>query len=323
LRAAGVLTNDIRDGAIAAELLAASEDVQRAGLKPEDECTLLLAQAQFQYHSANLAAAKALLDQAFVIAETTRIRDSRAMTIYAGLGLTYCAAGEYELSLEYYLRAYRLCMALDQAQGAAVAATNVALCHGRLGRYEDQFQWAQKALRAGTRIAGGNLAHSAYNAGFAAAMLGRTNDARSAIDQARSRATEMPAWMKQAWHLYAADIYLLLGQRREAVMEATAGIEHELQCRANAGRYVRWATAISTHNRESPLVLAERLAVILEQIDSYDSLDQVECLIATDHIERLRGRHSTERTDAIHRRLSRLPSAVASQLRALQYSTSR
>src|SRR5690606_29136355 len=105
----------------------------------------------------------------------------------------------------------------------------------------------------------------------------------------------IPAWQKQAWLLYKADINQLAQRPREARILARRAVRQDftdLQAGSLAGPFARWLALTSTPEAYKPTKLALRKLIV--QLYRFDTLDQVEIICAMhfvteNHRSRARG----------------------------------
>jgi hypothetical protein len=185
------------------------------------------------------------------------------------------------------------------------ARANLALCYGRLGRYEDQLKCATDAAGIHQdRPMDYTDVQLASSAAMPHAMAGRIDKMRASLDESerRLRAGADP-YICQAWGLWKADILAAAGLVEEASRAAVHAILHydmTLLCSAVAGVFARWL-AMTCDDGPRCQRAASILADLVTNLDDYDALDQIEILCASlmhgcnevdKHLEQLQTRTS-------------------------------
>ncbi len=231
----------------------------------------------------------------------------------------HCFKGQYRDAIPYALAAHRGAARLGNDQLAASAAGNVALCHCRLGNYDEQLKWSQLGLSAlGQAFTGIRDVQLGYGCAFAHAML---HDSTAALEQLSRTGARLPMhtpeWIVQAWRLHQADVFQLVGRTKDARDRAKQAIASgRPHSAAYAGPFARWL-ALEGSPAES---VAAQLKSLARDMSRYDKMDQAEILAADAWLRRRIGAPDRMR-GVIERRLAEqlaaLPEAVATQLNRL------
>ncbi len=207
----------------------------------------------------------------------------------------------------------------DAALGSA--ASNLAICYGRLGEYQAQITWGEKGLhQIGKKFTGFRDIQLSFALAFGNAMLGKADAALAALSEANARIPHTaPRWMMQAWHFQQADVLHIVGKKRSALATAKIALaENDFQSNSLAGPFARWVTLCGVASGELEAARA-KLKRLRAKLDTYDAVDQVEILAAGCLLERLLGKSAnTARLRAeqekLASRLVDLPAATTAQL---------
>jgi tetratricopeptide (TPR) repeat protein len=301
------------------ELLQVLDDIPTKELDVESLGQLALARALLLYQMRD---SEASFHQA--VAGIEELKRSGAANLvmaqlHGGLGALSSRAGRYDEAIVHYTNAIALASGIGNDRQVAGLIGNLALCFGRVGRYSDQLEWAARApLGNGPEFAGFIEVQIAYSRAYALAMAEKFAPVLEVIIRMDARLLgPIPSWILQAWALWKSDLLYLCNQRVEAVTRARASLREEsfvLHSNSFAGPYARWVSAIGESEAER-LEHHNTLRRMVENLEEYDALDQVEILCAVGRYDSLAlgGRLNEE----LDRRLERLPPAIASQLRSL------
>jgi hypothetical protein len=151
------------------------------------------------------------------------------------------------------------------------------------------------------------------------AMMGDYRKAE-ALSEGFVKLTDYPSFgSSQAWALYAADGYAMLGNLLEAERQGRCGTSGEnsaLHTESYAGPYARWVARISLAERNVNSG-HERLDKLLLNLGSYDAIDQAEVLNAKAWFSAHTNSINEEYLERMYSHLERLPDAVGDQLRRM------
>jgi tetratricopeptide (TPR) repeat protein len=321
-RTAAMLVAETRDQSSARFVLDSLGSIPIGTLIAEDRSKLALAKAMLMYHLHDSASSLQEIE-----AETSSLGTAEPVTTTAarfqlGLGTMSCGEGNYSKALIYLENAHKIAGRLGNDPLRAVVAANLALAHGRLGHYQKQFTWAEEnlSLKRGD-FATYNELLAAYCAAAASISMGQPTRATEFLTTANARISGgLPNWALQAWNLYSADLYLLLGDREKAELaglSATRGYNATLHARGFAGIFSRWTATLATtpHAMQSALEAIEKLAV---HLNLYDALDRAEILASLLFLRRKAGKLIQELESLLYAQLKALPHAVTGEMRRLQ-----
>jgi DNA-binding SARP family transcriptional activator/tetratricopeptide (TPR) repeat protein len=206
------------------------------------------------------------------------------MKLFGVLGTLNTCEGRYDDAIANFLHCHRLASRAGIETIVAAMAGNLALSYGRLGDYNLQLEWANRAPNAwGTDFGGFIEVQVAYNKGMSYGMLGLTQEVQETISALETRMEgNLPAWVQQAWHLWKADLLMLMGQKAEALAMARLGVTRfgGLPLTSSLiGAFDRWLAATSKPGQER--IDAKRIiGMHLDKLSEFDSVDQVEILCA-------------------------------------------
>jgi tetratricopeptide (TPR) repeat protein len=195
---------------------------------------------------------------------------------FVTLGCLSSAEGEYNRAHEEFSRSFTLYKRLGNHPQMRATAANLALCCGRLGRYEEQVQWGTQALAGSEPAPCYNQVLGLYSLTSGLAHTGRVSQAAQTAAQLDSiYLNSAPAFVDQARHLYTAEVYELLGKNMEAISAAkrgTTGVHAELHVRSFAGLYAKWLS--KTTNASNLDEHRRRIGELLAIVDSCDMFDR-------------------------------------------------
>jgi hypothetical protein len=226
--------------------------------------------------------------------------------------------GKYAEALSYYHRAADMAERLGNDTQLAAIFGNLAICHGRLGNYEEQLRFSSVAPRPwGGEFGGFVELQITYSHALSLTILGKLDEASVVIENLESRLCgSLPAWMRQAWFLWKADLQMCAGRATEAREIATQGFAEmgtELHSLGLPGPFARWLACLGRTGSTSDLA-RRALEPLLDSLTTLDALDQVEVLCAARRL----GLHNSKgdlSERVIEERLQRLPREVANHLR--------
>jgi DNA-binding SARP family transcriptional activator/tetratricopeptide (TPR) repeat protein/type II secretory pathway predicted ATPase ExeA len=315
-----VLVNMIRDQEAARDLLSCVESIPLASLTMEDSASIANSKTRLIYISTDRAPDFPQIVAIAAELQRKRYVNSTMGSLHSGIGMIACCRGRYAEAKSDFLQAHDIYVSLGNEISCAHQAAQIALCCFRLGEYSDAIEWSLSALsNIGQEFEGYMECQGRLYSGASYALLGDSVKALEAIQHLDLRmAPSAPSWTRQAWGLHKADVLLLLGRLSEAVDVALTAIGPGcavLHSAFFAGPFARWIALTSrVLGRTSEVEL--QLAAMLEQLDRYDAIDQVEILCAGRILPRLRA--SDFHKALIENRLTQLPAAVAEQLTRLR-----
>jgi tetratricopeptide (TPR) repeat protein len=291
------------------------------GLDLDDTIHLLLAKSMLFYCTRDLTASLNCIQEATNILERRRTTNSALAMLYNGVGAILTKQGEYRASISAYLQSHQTAAQVGNEAIILQASANLALSFVRLGDYEEAVDWADRVLGCDPR---GMAPHcqlpAARSSILAHAMLGRSGRAEEVIHQgAEIFATFGSVAKAQAWKLYSADGYAMLGKLEKAEEEGwcgTSGVNSSLHMERYVGPYARWVarTSLSLGTVSDGQA---RLDQLITNLQTYDAIDKAETLNAKVWLCAKTGHMSNEDAGESSRYLELLPYAVKDQLRRM------
>jgi hypothetical protein len=204
--------------------------------------------------------------------------------LFGVLGTLNTCEGRYDEAIGNFLHCHRLASRAGIETIMASMAGNLALSHGRIGDYNLQLEWANRAPHAwGTDFGGFVEIQLAYNKGMSYGMRGLTKEVEDTIAALEGRMeNNLQPWIQQAWQLWKADLLMLLGRKLEALAAARLGVTGfggQPLTSSFIGAFDRWlaATAEPGKEREEARHLIEKH---VSRLSEFDSVDQIEILCA-------------------------------------------
>jgi tetratricopeptide (TPR) repeat protein len=305
-----------RDASAASSLLSLVAEIPITGLDDDTQAQLSLTRGQLLWLTGNVQESYAEVERAVEALSVKRIANTVAVQLTLGLGTLRMHQGRYADALIHYDRASEMAKRLGNDTQLAFIFGNLAMCHGRIGNYKEQLEYSLLAPHAWGNEFGGLLElQLSYCQILALTVLGRTGEALSAIETCDSRLREsLPAWMRQAWQLWKADLLMCAGKQLEAsriAMRVFREFGMELHSPGFAGPFARWLSHVA--NAEGTRKAAkDALKGLLPRLRMYDALDQVEIMCAARAINQNR---ETQYDRMIQERLHDLPSEITRHLK--------
>ncbi|HWA57200.1 MAG TPA: hypothetical protein VG692_08105, partial [Gemmatimonadales bacterium] len=226
----------------------------------------------------------------------------------------------YEEALRLAHVAHDLAVHLGDDERQSVAASNIAMYLGRLGRYLEQEEWARRALATAAGVGRSwRLDRVRFQLAWALAMSGRTSRALEESLPNESNLGGAPMWMIQANGLLKADILQVCGDPNGALRVARQTLEATGLAplsTAYAGLTARWI-ALSTAGSPLQAKGREILEDLLARLDTLDAFDQTEVCAAMCRFQRQQGVDFRATKEELQRKLSTLPEAAAHTLHRL------
>ena len=204
--------------------------------------------------------------------------------LFGVLGTLNTCEGRFDDAIANFLHCHRLASRAGIETIAASMAGNLALSYGRLGDYELQLEWANRAPNAwGSDFGGFVEVQIAYNKGMSYGMQGRVQEVENTIVALETRMEKnLPGWIQQAWYLWKADLVMLMGRKSEAQALARSGISRfgGLPLSSSfVGAFDRWLAATSQPGEERSKA-RQLIGTHLNRLPEFDSVDQFEILCA-------------------------------------------
>ena len=299
---------------------AAISRVETSVTDPDDRAFMLMARATFNYYIRNLDSSIQDTRDAIKLMEDIKNFSSTYVNLTNGLSALQCAMGDYASGLQNAHIAYKLARRLDNTYLARKAAGNLAVCSGRLGKYEDQEAWGWICLKHLDRVNHGHVHMRAADLiGSAKAMRYHSDAMAVYMDIIEQSDMTTGDWRHQVALLNQADIYMLMGKKRLALQvgrRATHTEYERLLARGWAGKFARWLAQVAIHDG---LVTdaTTKLEEFTSTINRFDAIDRVEIICAYLRLcDQLDLKH-IRLIESAYQQLVALPSAVSDQLERL------
>jgi len=204
--------------------------------------------------------------------------------LFGVLGTLNTCEGRFNDAIANFLHCYNLASRAGIETMVASMAGNLALSYGRLGDYNLQLEWANRAPNAWGEDFGGFVeVQIAYSKGMAYGMHGRMRDVEDTIAALEIRMQQsLPRWIQQAWHLWKADLLMLMGCKAEALAMARFSVTRfgGLPLSSSfTGAFDRWLAATSQPGEERTEA-RQLIGTHLSRLPEFDSVDQFEILCA-------------------------------------------
>jgi tetratricopeptide (TPR) repeat protein len=247
-----------------------------------DQARLTFAEAMTLYHARAMADSYAIICRGLARFEERHLTNSVVIQLHIGAGAIHLSQGNYEQASHHCTVASTKARRIGNEALSILARANRLLCDVRFGNYAVAISEAEQLIAAGALNAPGSAFQTVEGALFALAMLGRERDVTALIEKTGRLYSESKIpWMRQTWHLIAADALMLIGRLPAARKLARAGIWSdgwtELHGLQAPGPYARWLvdTAITSGERA---LADQRLREMLASVHLYDSVDRVDIL---------------------------------------------
>jgi tetratricopeptide (TPR) repeat protein len=273
------------------------------------------------YCICDLTSSLTCIREATGILESRKTANSALAMLYNGVGAILTKQGEYQASISAYLQSHQTAARVGNEAITLQASANLALSFVRLGEYEKAIEWADQVLGCDPD---GMAPHcrlpAARSSILAHAMLGRSGQAEDVIRHGRQIFESFgSAARAQAWALYSADAYAILGKLDRAEEEgwrATSGVNSVVHMDRYVGPYARWIARTSL-NFGSVKDGHARLDRLIANLQTYDAIDKAETLNAQMWLTARTGGSSFECADQASSYLEVLPVAVKDQLKRM------
>jgi tetratricopeptide (TPR) repeat protein len=288
-------TTNLRNRELACQILGAIDTIDISDQDHDARSLLGLARAQLLYQAGRMDASYQLAEKLLMDLQGRSVANSTVVRLQVGLGAIRGRQGRYLEAAVLDEKTLRDAVLLGNDTLILQARTNLALCYGRLGRYEDQLNCARDGLRScQDHPMDYSEVQLISSLASALAVLGRHVEMRTVVAEFDDRVSRgLEPYLRQAWQLRKADVLAAAGLIDEATRvgsEAVLSYDMELLCSALAGAFARWlaiSCSDSSLRDQATLVLSDMVA----KLDEYDTLDQIEILCARlrygcDHVDR-------------------------------------
>jgi predicted ATPase len=294
-------------------LLDIMERVAYGDLDTEGYGALAYAKARIHHRMRDLQAGHNEIRSALRDITEEGLRSSVASRLFHGEANLCAVGGDYSAALRAYQQSWDVAEHLDDDFLRRSIAGNIAICLCRLGNFDSQIDWAERAVRISFRT--GAPYHITQHSGTLAlgyALLGnnaQAHEVRRRCDKLLAVCTE--ASIQQAWSLYSADVFQVMGEREEALNRArragAASGENFLMTDI-VGRYSRWTAICSAmENRPEGRRILDDLR---DRRQTFDKIDQIEILSACVWYDHATGAFPSEHVARYERELAAMPGGV-------------
>jgi hypothetical protein len=322
VEAASILET-LRSNSVVPEIQECLAQLKSEGLGLDDTAHLLLAKSMLHYQMRNLPASLQSAREAIDLLEGNNHPSSVLAMLQNGLGAILTKQGFYADSVREYLKCYNTSYRIGHDRIWVQASANLSLSFMRLGEYHQAIIWGERSLSDALALVNmGCGFQGAEGSVFSYAMTGTKLDrAEELILQTRNDLTShAPFGVAQAWALYSADAYAMMGRTQEAEEEGrrgTEGVNDRLWMDFYAGSYARWVARLSLSKSDRSDDY-KRLKYLQNHLSSYDALDQAEILNAKCWLDSYAGGMRIMEVDAMRKCLGALPQAVSEQLKRMR-----
>jgi tetratricopeptide (TPR) repeat protein len=316
--AAALMLTHLRSVNEAKDLLACVNGIPTTSLDSDDRITLAETKARLLYNAFERGpCSRELIDIVGRLRESRQV-NSKVASLHTGMGALACSHGQYSEALHEFRHAYDVCLRLGNDTGRGCRATQLALCHFRLGDYPEVIEWSARALETfGGTFSGYVECQTAQYLGCSYALRGEAEKAFEALERVESRISGVvPGWLNQAWLMIKADVLYLTGRRNESFIVARDAIGNPRPILHNpffAGPFARWLSLTSRGTIHETRAKQE-IGLLVRELETFDALDQVEVLCADRLLSSRSAPDVQINSQKIGERLLSLPLAVAEQL---------
>jgi tetratricopeptide (TPR) repeat protein len=307
-----------RDAAAAGALLPLVSEIADDDLDDDTQGQLALTRALLLWLTGDVKESYSEAQRAVDALHKKGVANTGTIQLTLGLGTLRMHEGRYADALGHYYRASEMAKRLGNDTQLAAIYGNLAVCYGRLGDYEEQLKFSSVAPRPwGAEFGGLVELQIAYSQALSLVVLGRLDEASGVIESLDGRVRgSLPAWLRQTWFLWKADLLQCAGQRMEALKTAEQGFAQtgiELHSPGLAGPFARWLAQLGKTGTIK--VAAENaLKSLLLSLRTLDALDQVEVMCAARSLGLCNATAEDLSERAIEDRLYQLPLEVVNHL---------
>jgi tetratricopeptide (TPR) repeat protein len=252
------------------------------------------------------------IQTALKILDDHRIANSTLAMLQAGLGSIQSLLGNYTDSVEHLIASAKTATRIGNERVQHLVSANLSVAYNRLGEYKKSIEWAELAMSYPHEI------YTAAQQGAIAsyAMLRKQQVVQNMVDHwTPIIQLRCPAGVRQAWSLFCADAYLILGETQKAETTARHALKSgKLLLDYYAGTYARWIARIGRSDNKL-LDASQKLSQLNEHIINYHKIDRLEILVAIAWLDHKRnGYVEEEHRSLIIDNLNQLPHGIKSQL---------
>jgi tetratricopeptide (TPR) repeat protein len=266
-------------------IMGALSSFDEHSLDLDDATRLLLAKAMLLYNMRDFDQSLTQIDKALCLLEQHSTCNSILAMLYNGIGAIRSKTAEYDKSVAAYRLCQQIALKVGNDYAYLQASANLALSLTRLGQYEEALLWTEIPFEYTQLDIGPGISfQAAASAALSWAMMSKPEKVEEIVQVSKVRFDSFcMAGISQAWALYSADSYAMLGRLEEAYEEGrrgTHGANAQLHMDFYAGSYARWVarTATTTESiRESKI----KLELLKSDLKRFDAIDQAEVLNAS------------------------------------------
>jgi tetratricopeptide (TPR) repeat protein len=320
VEAASIL-DTLRSSGLTPRILKALSRMDDSTISLDDKANLLLAKSMLLYSVRDFDSSLSFIHAGTLLLESNRATSSILAMFYNGEGAILSRRGAYDRSIPAFLKSHEIAVRTGNDRMYLQTSGNLALSFARLGEYEKAASFAEPTFDVLGQLQYLNCHFTATQSAIRAyAMLGRIAKAQTLIDRWASQFTSFGSvQMQQAWGLYLADAYAIIGRMQEAeevgqraITSWCSGMDMDF-C---VGPYARWVARSSVRSKRIEMG-HERLAALTANLEHYDAMDRAEILNATCWLMSRTGRVSDLPLREMNESLRSLPLPVTCQLRAM------
>jgi tetratricopeptide (TPR) repeat protein len=318
---AASIIESIRCNSLAPDILECLSSIDPEQLGLDDSAHLLLAKSMLHYQMKNLSASLECARQSIELLEKHNHPNSVLAMLQNGIGAILAKQGLYAESVPEYMKCYHTSSRVGNDRIYAQASGNLSLSFMRLGEYQNAITWGERSLSDSSALTNLGFGFQAAEGTVFSYAITKTNLVRAEelISRVWAQLADAPLGLSQAWSLYSADAYALMGRARVANEEGrrgTEGINNELRMDFYAGPYARWIARTCLSDADCTRA-RHKLHSLLMRLEAYDAQDQAEILNAKCWLDGHNGGAAAEEIDLMWKHLTALPRAVTEQLRLM------
>jgi tetratricopeptide (TPR) repeat protein len=274
------------------------------------------------YNIGDLASSLEWITEATLLLEKEHIANTVLAMLYNGTGAVLTKQGEYTASVAAYKKCHQTALRIGNDTVYWQASVNLALSLTRLGEYAEAIRMSEQTLALlPDRVPLHFQLPAVQSAVRAYAMLGMDASAQTVINKWSEQFARLPSIdCMQAWNLYVADGYVMLGKLEEALdagWHATLGGNNDIHRDFCVGSYARWVARTGVSSGAAAESAHGRLDCLISKIEAYDAIDRAEILNAKCWLDSRTRTLSAVCLQEMIRKLKGLPRAVEDQLRQM------
>jgi hypothetical protein len=217
--------------------------------------------------------------------------------------------------------ALRMAQRLGNDTMISTVTANLAICLGRLGRFDEQTALlGEKVEFRSSEFGGFYEIQTLYAFALGLAYRGQRQRALEAVAAGEERFSgSLPGWMARAWTFWKADVLLMAGKRQEAIQTACdclSEMSPQTCTPAFVGPYARWLGVTGRLRGDTRSISI--VETFESEIERFDTVDQAEILCARRMLEMIGGNLSKKTAYTLEKQLDKLPGSLRHQLTVLE-----